>query len=67
MDEKKISEMTIRLSDSLKRDLQDVAALEDRTLSVVIRQILELYLYGYKHRADLACGKEDSCQTRRGE
>lgn len=67
MAEKLIEEMTIRLSESLKRDLQDVAAQEDRALSVVICQILELYLYGYKHRADLACGKEDSCQTRRGE
>ena len=28
--EKKIVEMTLRLSDTLKRDLQDIAMLEDR-------------------------------------
>lgn len=39
---------------------------EDRTLSDVIRGVLEVYLYGNKHRVDLACGKDDSCTTRRG-
>lgn len=66
MDEKKISEVTVRLSDTIKRDAQDVAAFEDRTLSDVIRRALELYLYGHKMHLDAACGKADSCTTRRG-
>ena len=66
MDEKKISEVTVRLSDTIKRDLQDVAMHEDRTLSDVIRGVLELYLYGNKHRLDTACGKDEPCTTRRG-
>jgi len=44
-----------------------VAAFEDRTLSEVIRRALELYLYGHKMRADMACGKADSCPAKRGE
>ncbi len=67
MDEKKISEVTVRLSDTIKRDAQDVAAFEDRTLSEVIRRALELYLYGHKMRFDAACGKADSCPAKRGE
>ena len=66
MDEKKISEVTVRLSDTIRRDAQDVAAFEDRTLSEVIRRALELYLYGHKMRADTACGKADSCAAKRG-
>ena len=67
MDEKKISEVTVRLSDTIKRDAQDVAAFEDRTLSEVIRRALELYLYGHKMRVDVACGKADSCPAKRGD
>ena len=64
--EKRISEITVRLSETLKHDLQDDAALHDRTLSETIRIILDLYLYGSKHRTDEACGRHDPRQTLRG-
>ena len=67
MDEKKISEVTVRLSDTLKRDMQDLAAHEDRTLSDTIRIALEMYLYGAKHRVDALCSHGQSSQTMRGE
>lgn len=60
---KKISEVTVRLSEELKHAAQDVASFEDRTLSEVIRIALELYVYGHKHRADQACGHVESRQT----
>ena len=64
--EKRISEITVRLSETLKHDLQDEAALHDRTLSETIRIILEVYLYGSKHRTEEACGRHDPRQTMRG-
>jgi predicted transcriptional regulator len=67
MNEKRISEITVRLSETLKRDLQDVAAAQDRTLSDTIRIALEVYLYGMKHRTDEACGRDESGQTLRGK
>jgi predicted transcriptional regulator len=66
MSEKKISEMTIRLSDTLKRDAQDVAMYEDRKLSDIVRIALEVYIYGHKHRVDVACGKGDAGMAKRG-
>lgn len=66
MDEKKISEVTVRLSDTLKRDMQDLAAHEDRTLSDTIRIALEMYLYGAKHRLDVVCNHVESRGTTRG-
>ena len=64
--EKKITEVTVRLSEELKNDANDVANFEDRTLSEIIRIALQLYLYGHKHRADEACGHGQPCVTRRG-
>jgi predicted transcriptional regulator len=66
MAEKCISEVTVRLTDTLKRDLQDMAAHEDRTLSETIRIILETHLYGLKARHDALCGTATTGQTRRG-
>lgn len=67
MHEKALSEVTVRMTDTLKRDLQDQAALEDRKLSDTIRYILELYLYGAKHRREAACGHQEPCETMRGK
>lgn len=64
--EKKISEVTVRLSEELKNDIADVAIFEDRTVSEIIRIAIQLYLYGHKHRADEACGHAESCETLRG-
>ena len=66
MSEKLISELTVRLSETLKHDLNDEAALHDRTLSETIRMILEQHLYGAKVRTDAACGRAGSCPTLRG-
>ena len=60
MSEKCIAEVTVRLSDTLKRDLQD------RKLSDMIRVLLESSLYGLKHRRDEACAIAPSCQATRG-
>lgn len=59
MTEKRISEVTVRMSETLKHDLMDEAAAHDRTLSEVIRIILEGYLYGQKIRTDEACGRSN--------
>jgi hypothetical protein len=66
MAEKCIAEITVRLSDTLKRDLQDLAMEKDRKLSDMIRILLEVSLYGLKHRRDEACGLIDSCGASRG-
>ena len=66
MAEKCIAELTLRLSDSLKRDLQDLAMHEDRSLSDMIRVLLETSVYGLKHRRDEACSLSTSCQALRG-
>ena len=66
MSEKALAEVTVRMGETLKRDLQDLAAMEDRKLSDTIRMILELYLYGSKHRRDQACSQQDSGATTRG-
>lgn len=64
--EKRIAEVTVRLSESLKHDLQDIAAHDDRTLSETIRILLETQLYGLKSRHDALCGPSDSRPTSRG-
>ena len=66
MAEKRISEVTVRMSETLKHDLNDEAAAHDRTLSEMIRIVLELYLYGAKHRTDGACGHGESRGASRG-
>ena len=65
MSEKRICEITVRLSETLKQDLQDVAAAHDRTLSDTIRIALEVYLYGMKHRTDEACRRDELSRTLR--
>ena len=64
MHEKRIEEITVRISDTLKRDLQDAAMLHDRKLSDEVRIALELYLYGVKHRVDEACDHLCPCKTK---
>lgn len=66
MAEKCIAEVTLRLSDTMKRDLQDLAMHDDRSLSDMIRILLEDSLYGLKHRRDEQCALSDSCGARRG-
>ena len=65
--DKKISEVTVRLSEELKNDIADVAIFEDRTVSEIIRIAVQLYLYGHKHRADELCSHADPCGTSRGK
>jgi predicted transcriptional regulator len=67
MTDKKISEITVRLSEELKIDAMEVASFEDRTLSEIIRIALQTYLYGHKHRVDEACGHAEPCTTSRGK
>jgi len=64
--EKRISEITVRISETLKHDLFDEAAAHDRSLSEMIRIALELYLYGHKNRTDDACGRSASREQVRG-
>jgi predicted CopG family antitoxin len=64
--EKCVSEITLRLTESLKRDLQDIAVHEDRTVSDVIRSLLEDRLYGLKARHDAMCGQANAGETTRG-
>ncbi len=52
MADKRIAELTVRISDDLKRELQDQAAFEDRTLSDMIRIVLETHVYGFKARRE---------------
>lgn len=66
MAEKRIAEVTVRLEESLKRDLQDLAMHQDRTLSEVIRVVLEDHLYGLKRRLCDACARGDSRPTLSG-
>lgn len=61
MADKKIVEVTVRMSETLKCDLQDVAMHNDRKLSDVIRIALETYLYGFKHRTDEHCMHAKVC------
>lgn len=44
--DKKIVEVTVRMPEYLKRDMQDLADQQDRTLSESIRVALCQYLYG---------------------
>ena len=66
MSEKCISEITLRLPESLKRDLQDIAAHEDRTVSDVIRTLLEDRIYGLKARHDALCARDIPGEAKRG-
>lgn len=67
MTEKCIAEITVRLSDTLKRDLQDLAMHDDRSLSDMIRILLEQSVYGLKTRLDHACAQSESCGASRGD
>lgn len=65
--EKRISELTIRVPEPLKRELQDQAAFEDRTLSDMIRVVLEIHVYGFKARREqlqgIAAARSDTRGT----
>lgn len=63
MSEKKICDVTIRVSEELKNAMNDVALYEDRRSSEVWRIAAELYLYGHHRRVLTACGKAESCTT----
>lgn len=65
MGEKKICDVTIRVSEELKNAMNDVALFEDRRSSEVWRIAAELYLYGHHHRYVAACGKADACPAAR--
>ena len=68
MDEtKKIVEVTVRMPESLKRDMQDLADIEDRTLSDVIRITLSNTLYGLKHRHEVSAAYGESSPAMRGK
>jgi hypothetical protein len=64
--EKKLAEVTVRLPESLKHDLQDEAAHEDRTLSEIVRLMLESSMYGLKARRDNQCSQQHERTTSRG-
>ena len=64
MSEKKICDVTIRVSEELKNAMNDVAQFEDRKASDVWRQAAELYLYGHHHRYTRACHGEPRPATR---
>ena len=64
--DKKIVEVTVRMPEYLKRDMQDLAARDDRSLSEAIRIALSNHLYGLKNRHDGACCAGVSCPTARG-
>ena len=66
MSEKKICEVTIRVSEELKNAVNDVAMFEDRKPSEVWRIAAELYLFGHHHRQQVACGQSDTSTTLRG-
>lgn len=55
MADKKITEVTIRVSEELKNAMNDVAAFEDRKASDLWRQAAELYLYGHHHKYVRSC------------
>jgi hypothetical protein len=66
MSEKKITDVTIRVSEELKNAMNDVAQFEDRKASDVWRQAAELYLFGHHHRYVRACHQEPCTALRDG-
>lgn len=66
MHEKRIAEVTVRMSETLKHDLQDRAMNEDRTVSEVMRVIIEDFLYGVNRRLRDEAAQEPASQTLRG-
>lgn len=65
--DKKIVEVTVRMPEYLKRDMQDLADRDDRTLSEAIRIALFNHLYGLKNRHEVPACAGLSCPTVRGE
>jgi len=53
MKEKYFESIHIHTGESLKRDLQDLAMVENRTVGELIRVILEHYVYGAKARMNI--------------
>ena len=48
--EKCLESIHIHTGESLKRDLQDLAMHQDRTVGELIRTVLEQHVYGAKQR-----------------
>jgi len=67
MTDKKICEVTIRVSEELKNAINDVAMYEDRKPSEIWRVAAELYLFGHHHRYLVACSHAEACTTLRGK
>ena len=67
MTDKKICEVTIRVSEELKNAINDVAMFEDRKPSEVWRIAAELYLFGHHYRQQVACGHAELSTTLRGK
>jgi len=67
MSDKKICDVTIRVSEELKNAMNDVAQYDDRKASEVWRIAAELYLYGHHHRYLAACSHAETCETVRGK
>lgn len=61
--EKKLFSVDVRMTEQMKRDLQDVAMYHDRSLSDQVRVLLEAALYGLKHRHDEVCVHLESRHT----
>ena len=66
MSDKKICEVTIRVSEELKNAINDVALFEDRKPSEVWRMAAELYCFGHHHRATVSRSHDEPCNTTRG-
>lgn len=48
--EKCLESLNIHTGETLKRDLQDLAMHEDRTVGEYIRSVLEQHVYGHKSK-----------------
>jgi hypothetical protein len=55
--DKLTEQVKLNLSETMLRDLQDLALLQDKSVSDAIRSVLRLYLYG--HAALLPKGQPD--------
>lgn len=63
--EKCLERVPVNMPESLKRDLQDLADLEERTTGEYIRLALELHVYGARRRLKTE-GHNRSCEVRNG-
>ena len=52
MSEKCLERIPVHMPETLKRELQDLALLEDRAVGEYIRHVLELHVYGARRRPE---------------